>query len=130
MTSEIQEDTSSEEVVESLETVESDTQTVVFENAEPKNQTEETVETVEESETIETVEIPEPKISRYLILDSNNSVVNIIVYDGVSEYNPGEGLFLEPNPVDENENYIFTTIGSVKNEDGTFTHPEPTVVTE
>ena len=108
MTSKIEEETSSEEVVESVELTEES-------------------ETVE---TVETVETPEPKIGRYLILDSNNSVVNIIVYDGVAEYNPGEGLSLEPNPVDENEKYIFTTIGSVKNEDGTFTHPEPTVVTE
>jgi len=100
MTSEIEKETSSEEVVEVAESVET---------VDPKS---------------------EPEPSRYLVLDSNNSVVNIIVYDGVSEYNPGEGLSLEPNPVDENKNYIFTTIGSVKNEDGTFTHPEPTVVTE
>ena len=102
MTSEIEEETSSEEVVEVAEPV----------------------------ETVEPEPEPEPEPSRYLVLDSNNSVVNIIVYDGISEYNPGEGLSLEPNPVDENKNYIFTTIGSVKNEDGTFTHPEPTVVTE
>ena len=129
MTSEIEEETSSEEVVEtveSVESVESDIQPIVFADPENENQTttlEETVEQVEEPE-------PEPEPSRYLVLDSNNSVVNIIVYNGVSEYNPGEGLSLEPNAVDENKNYIFTTIGSVKNEDGTFTHPEPTVVTE
>ena len=100
MTSEIEEEISSEEVVEVAEPVEI---------VEPE---------------------PEPEPSRYLVLDSNNYVINIIVYNGVSEYNPGEGLTLEPNPVDENKNYIFTTIGSVKNEDGTFTHPESNVVTE
>jgi hypothetical protein len=124
MTSEIEEETSSEEVVETVESVESDIQPIVFADPENENQT----TTLEE--TVEQVEEPEPEPSRYLVLDSNNSVVNIIVYNGVSEYNPGEGLSLEPNPVDENKNYIFTTIGSIKNEDGTFTHPEPNVVTE
>lgn len=34
-------------------------------------------------------------MNRYLELDSNNTVVNIIVWDGVSEYAP-EGLTLLP----------------------------------
>jgi len=69
-------------------------------------------------------------VDKYLVLDSNNTVVNIIVYDGVSEYNPGEGLYLEVYPVDSDGNYVFVTMGSIKNNDGTFTHPEPDTTTE
>ena len=73
---------------------------------------------------------------RYLVLDENNQVVNIIVYDGVSEYNPGEGLSLMPHPKnpensqDENgrdlPEYVHVNIGSILNEDDSWTHPEPT----
>ena len=71
---------------------------------------------------------------KYLVLDANNTVVNIIVYDGVAEYNPGEGLLLMPHPKnpegaqDEQgqdlPEYVYINIGSVLNEDETWTHPE------
>jgi hypothetical protein len=31
---------------------------------------------------------------RYVVLDSTNHVVNVIVWDGVTEYNPGDGFTL------------------------------------
>ena len=67
------------------------------------------------------------EINKYLVLNSDNTVVNIIVYDGVSEYNPGEGLTLEQHPVNEDDTLPFVTIGSVKNTDGTFSYTEPEV---
>ena len=70
------------------------------------------------------------EVSNYLVLNENNEVVNIIVYDGVAEYNPGEGLSLEEQPKDGGQNYIPIEIGAVKNEDGTFTNPEPAPPTE
>ena len=51
----------------------------------------------------------------WLVLDGNK-VVNIVLWDGVSDWGPGEGLTVEPF----NEN---AAIGSIKNEDGTFTGP-------
>jgi len=54
-------------------------------------------------------------------------VTNIIVYDGVAEYNPGEGFTLEQHPINEDNTLPFVTIGSVKNSDGTFTYTEPEV---
>ena len=77
---------------------------------------------------------------KYLVLNENNEVVNIIVYDGVAEYNPGEGLSLMQNPknpagakdeqgIDLPE-YVYVNIGSILNNDGSWTHPEPTPPTE
>lgn len=73
---------------------------------------------------------------KYLVLNENNEVVNIIVYDGVSEYTPDEGLSLLPHPKnpegsqDEHgrdlPEYVYVNIGSVLNEDDSWTHPEPT----
>lgn len=73
---------------------------------------------------------------KYLVLNESNEVVNIIVYDGVAEYNPGEGLSLMPNPKNPEGSkdeqgqdlpeYVYVNIGSVLNEDGSWTHPEPT----
>lgn len=54
---------------------------------------------------------------KYLILDSENKVVNIILWDGVAEYNPGEGLALELAP-DFAE--TFYDIETYKQQDGTF----------
>jgi hypothetical protein len=34
----------------------------------------------------------------YAVIDQNGNIVNIIVYDGVSQYNPGEGLTLVQVP--------------------------------
>ena len=65
--------------------------------------------------------------NRYLILDQSNTVVNIIIYDGVSEYNPGERLTIEPHPLEQDGSYSYVTIGSIKNTDGSWTHPEPVV---
>lgn len=31
---------------------------------------------------------------KYAIIDANNIAVNFIAWDGVSPYNPGEGLFI------------------------------------
>jgi hypothetical protein len=70
------------------------------------------------------------EVSNYLVLNENNEVVNIIVYDGVAEYNPGEGLSIEEQPKDGGQNYIPVEIGATKNEDGTFTNPEPILPTE
>ena len=70
------------------------------------------------------------EVSNYLVLNENNEVVNIIVYDGVSAYDPGEGLSLEEQPKDGGQNFIPIEIGAVKNEDGTFTNPEPVPPTE
>lgn len=33
---------------------------------------------------------------RYAVLNAQNTVVNIVMWDGVSAYNPGEGLRLVP----------------------------------
>lgn len=63
---------------------------------------------------------------RYLVLNENNEVVNIIMYDGVAEYNPGEGLFVELHPREEDDSYTFVNIGSTRNSDGSWTHPEIT----
>lgn len=30
----------------------------------------------------------------YFVLDSTNKIINIVVWDGVTNYNPGEGLTL------------------------------------
>ena len=65
--------------------------------------------------------------NRYLIFDKFNTVVNIIIYDGVSEYNPGSGLTIQPYPLESDGSYSYVTIGSVKNSDGSWTHPEPVV---
>jgi len=65
--------------------------------------------------------------NRYLILDQSNTVVNIIIYDGVSEYNPGEGLTIESYPLEQDGSYSYVTIGSTRNIDGSWTHPEPVV---
>jgi hypothetical protein len=73
---------------------------------------------------------------KYLVLNENNKVVNIIVYDGVAEYNPGEGFSLMAHPKnpegaqDEQgqdlPEYVYVNIGSILNEDDSWTHPEPT----
>jgi hypothetical protein len=67
------------------------------------------------------------EVDKYLVLNENNEVVNIIMYDGVSEYNPGEGLSVEVHPrlADDPEIYEYVNIGSVRNSDGTWTHPVP-----
>jgi len=70
------------------------------------------------------------EIDRYLVLNENSEVVNIIMYDGVAEYNPGEGLSIEAHPRDSDNNYIFVTIGSIKNFDDSWTHPEPITTPE
>jgi hypothetical protein len=70
-------------------------------------------------------EVITPNQNRYLILDETNTVTNIIVYDGVAEYNPGEGFTLEQHPINEDNTLPFVTIGSVKNSDGTFSYTEP-----
>lgn len=70
------------------------------------------------------------EVDKYLVFNENNEVVNIIVYDGVSEYNPGEGLSLEIHPKDVDGNYLFVDIGSVKNSDGSYTHPDRFTPTE
>ena len=64
---------------------------------------------------------------KYLILDDTSTVVNIIVYNGVSEYNPGESLSVELHPKELDGSYTYITIGSIKNTDGSWTHPEPVV---
>lgn len=71
--------------------------------------------------------------NKYLVLNETNEVVNIIIYDGVAEYTPGDGLSLMPHPKnpegaqDEQgqdlPEYSFVNIGSVLNEDGSWTHP-------
>lgn len=57
---------------------------------------------------------------RWLVLNGN-TVENIVLWDGVSEWTPGDGLTLEPYQDGVH-------IGYVKNEDGTFSIPqkEPT----
>lgn len=60
---------------------------------------------------------------RYLVMNENNEVVNIIMYDGIAEYNPGEGLAVESHPREEDDSYAYVTIGSVRNSDGSWTHP-------
>lgn len=62
------------------------------------------------------------EVDKYLVLNESGTVVNIIMYDGETEYNPGEGLSIEIHPRDENNEYTFVDIGSVKNSDGTYTH--------
>jgi hypothetical protein len=64
---------------------------------------------------------------KYLVLDDTSTVVNIIVYDGVSEYNPGENLSVEVHPKELDGSYTYITIGSVRGADSSWTHPEPVV---
>lgn len=40
---------------------------------------------------------------QYAVVDGTSLVVNVIVWDGVSEYEPGEGLTLVPLPFTEHE---------------------------
>ena len=54
---------------------------------------------------------------KYLVIDSENKVLNIILWDGISEYNPGEGLSVELAP---DFTQTFYDIGTYKQEDGTF----------
>lgn len=55
--------------------------------------------------------------SNYLVLDSDNKIVNIVVWNGVAEFNPGEGLTLEAVPTDPE---VYYNIGMYKHSDGTF----------
>ena len=55
-------------------------------------------------------------MNKWIVLEGGK-VVNIILWDGVSEWNPGNGLTFEPHQDGIN-------IGDIKNEDGTFTKPE------
>jgi hypothetical protein len=66
------------------------------------------------------------EVDRYLVLNESSEVLNIIMYDGVAEYNPGEGLSVEAHPREEDDSYTYVTIGSIRNSDGSWTHPEPT----
>jgi hypothetical protein len=59
--------------------------------------------------------------NNYLLIDVNNVVQNVIVYDGVSEYTPPDGLELAAAPDD-----IFVGIGHVRQPDGTFIAPVQT----
>jgi len=64
------------------------------------------------------------ELDRYLVLNENNEVVNVIMYDGEAEYNPGDGLSIEIHQRDSDGNYVPVDIGSVKNSDGTYTQPQ------
>lgn len=55
------------------------------------------------------------EVTRYALLDVENKVVNIILYDGESEYSAPDGLTLEL-PADG----VFFNIGTYKQEDGLF----------
>lgn len=59
-------------------------------------------------------------MNKWLVLE-DNKVVNIVIWDGVSEWSPGYGLDVEPYQDG-------VSIGFIKNEDGTFSAPpeEPT----
>lgn len=54
---------------------------------------------------------------KYLVLDTENKVLNIILWDGISEYNPGEGLVVELAP---DFAQTFYDIGTYKQQDGSF----------
>ena len=41
--------------------------------------------------------------AHYAVIDADDLVVNTVVWDGVSEYEPGEGLTLVPLPFTEDE---------------------------
>jgi hypothetical protein len=66
------------------------------------------------------------QVDKYLVFNDNSEVVNIIMYDGVAEYNPGEGLSVDAHPREEDDSYTYVNIGSTRNSDGSWTHPEPT----
>ena len=55
---------------------------------------------------------------KYLVLSSDNEVVNVILWNGISEYNAGEGFTLELAPAAESN--TFYNIGMFKQEDGLF----------
>lgn len=42
---------------------------------------------------------------RYAVLDQDNKAVNFVLWDGVSEYNPGDNLTLIPLPEGVSYNY-------------------------
>lgn len=56
---------------------------------------------------------------RYAVLDLQNVVVNMVMWDGVSLYNPGEGLRLVL--IDNNPS---VWIGSTQQPDGSFAPSE------
>ena len=64
------------------------------------------------------------EVDKYILFNENNEVVNIIMYDGEAEFNLSNGFLLEIHPRDEDGNYVFVDIGSIKNLDGSYTHPD------
>ena len=63
----------------------------------------------------------------YAVIDQNNNVVNVIEYDGKSDYNPGKGLKLVK--VDRTDQNVERG-GTYDPDEETFTrapHPEPPV---
>lgn len=57
---------------------------------------------------------------RYAVIDDNNVAQNFIIWDGVSEYNPGEGLRCVPLTA---ESYGFGWVYDPAT--GNFTNPNP-----
>lgn len=55
---------------------------------------------------------------RYAVIDAGGIVVNIILWDGVSPYDPGAGLTLVPDT-----DPPAAQIGGTHNQDGTFSPP-------
>lgn len=41
---------------------------------------------------------PEPLIRRFLVLNEQEELVNIVLWDGVTPWHPGEGLRAMPEP--------------------------------
>jgi hypothetical protein len=60
-------------------------------------------------------------MDNYWLVLKDNTVVNIVIWDGVSEWGPGEGLTVEKYQPNVN-------IGATKNPDGTFTNIVPEVI--
>ena len=61
---------------------------------------------------------------RYAVIDSNNYVVNIALWDGVSEWSPGPGLIL----IQLQEEQLVDIGWTYDEETGLFTDPNPRIL--
>lgn len=66
--------------------------------------------------------------ARYAVVDGDGVVVNTVVWDGVQEFDPGEGLTLVALPFTEDEDGVRRYVGGIGWDytDGEFVDNRPT----
>ena len=70
----------------------------------------------------------EPDLTDYAVVDDATSlVVNVVVWDGVQTYDPGEGVTLVPLPFEEDEGGVRRYAGGIgwTYRDGVFVDERP-----